>query len=129
MSIVFDLPKSETAEQLAQIIQALQQHPEIEQALLSTDDGIPVQLLAEQDGRLGAVSGFILAAARQGFAMLNLCKAREISIQDDQGRLFVSQIFQVSESWLVLTIILKREAPYKQLFKQAISTIMNTVEK
>ena len=128
MDIVFKQNHSQTADKLADIMHGLQQITEVDLALLATDDGIPLQRLAEQHNKAGAVAGFILAAARQGFAMLDLRTTQEIVIRNDQQQLFVSRIFPVNESWLVLTILFKREVPYKRLLNKTIHAIVTTVE-
>ena len=63
---------SETAERLKSIIFNLQQHPLIDLVILSTEDGIPIDSLNDQDPTAAAVAGFMLSSARQGFAILNV---------------------------------------------------------
>ena len=129
MNILLAPQHSETADALCEIMADLQTRSEIDLALLSTDDGIPLQRLSDLDSKMGAVTGFILAAARQGFSILDLRTSREIVIRNDQQQVFVSKIFPIHESFLVLTVLFKRDVPYKRLLNQAIRSIIDTVEK
>ena len=129
MSVLLRHHRSETADRLAEILRDLQAQPEIEQVHLATDDGIPIEFAAYQDGKAGVVAGFILAAARQGFGMLALEPVSEITIREEFGRLFVSNAFSVGESWLVLTLVFHKDMPYKRLVNQTIADIVSTVEK
>ena len=129
MNILLNPQQSDTGKALSEIMANLQTRSEIDLALLSTDDGIPLQRISDLDSKMGAVAGFILAAARQGFTMLDLRSSQEIVIRNDQEQLFVSKIFPIHESCLVLTILFKRDVAYKRLFNQAIKSIVATVEK
>jgi len=127
--MIFQQTTSDTAENLKQIIHQLQKRSEIEMAILSTEDGIPVQYIHEHDSKTAAVAGFILAATRQGFAMLNLNTSQEVVIRNSNGQLFVSRIFQAGESRLILTVLFGQEISYKRLLTQAINKITTAVEK
>lgn len=120
---------SATAENLKQIIRNLQKHPNIKIAILSTEDGIPVNAINKEDEKAAAVAGFMLASAHQGFAMLNLFASEEIVIRNNREQLFVSRIFHVSDSRLILIVLFNQEIPYKRLLNRVIKNIVTTMEK
>ena len=120
---------SATAENLKQIISDLQKHPNIKIAILSTGDGIPVNSINEEDNKAAAVAGFMLASAHQGFAMLNLFSSEEIVIRNSKHQLFVSRIFQMGDSRLILIVLFEKEIAYKRLINRAIKDIVTMMEK
>ena len=120
---------SATAESLKQIIGDLQKHPNIKIAILSTEDGIPVNSINEEDNKAAAVAGFMLASAHQGFAMLNLFSSEEIVIRNSKHQLFVSRIFQIGDSRLILIVLFEKEIAYKRLINRAIKDIVTMMEK
>ena len=126
--MILEQAKSSTAEKLTEIILDLQHDPAIEMVILSTEDGIPINSINDKDNKAAAVAGFMLAAARQGFAMLNLAGSREIVIRNKHNQLFVSRIFSTGESKLILILLLNEDIPYKRLMNRVTRRIKTTVE-
>ncbi len=122
---------SETARYLRRIIADLSQQPGVETAVLSTEDGLVLDLAdtTPVGNQLAAVAGFMLATTQLSSTMLGLQESQELLVQGKDGRFLVCRPFQIGQSRLILSIIFNQAITYKRLFNQSIRAIQQTLEK
>lgn len=119
--------QSPLAQELGQIMAALNARPEVQLAVLCTEDGLPVNMATAVATQLAAVTGFILATVHQSFALLGLEEGSELLVQKKDGCL-VCRSFMAADWQLVLVVIFAQEVSYKRLLTQTISRIKQSVE-
>lgn len=122
---------SDLSRRLRQVIANLNHYPGVQTAVLSTEDGLTVDVADSTPvgNQLAAVAGFMLATTQISLAMLGLQESQELVVQGKDGRFLVSRPFQVGQSRLILSVIFSQAIAYKRLFNQTIQTIQQTVEQ
>ncbi len=115
------------AQELGQIMAALNARPEVQVAVLCTADGLPVNVATAVATQLAAVTGFILATVHQSFTLLGLEEGNELVVHMNEGWL-VCRSFVAADLQLVLVVIFGQEVAHKRLLTQTIQHIKQSVE-
>jgi len=122
---------SDLSRRLRQVVTDLVQYPGVQTAVLSTEDGLTVDVAESTPvcNQLAAVAGFMLATTQLSLTMLGLQESQELVVQGKDGRFLVSRPFQVGQSRLILSVIFNQTISYKRLFNHTIQAIQHTVEQ
>lgn len=120
---------SETAQRLSQIMATLRENPTVEGAVLSTEDGLAIDAATSLAMQMAAVAGFMSAATHQSLVMLGLKESYEVVIREKAGCFLVCRPFRAGDSQLILTVVFKKKATYRNLLRQTIRAIQKTVKK
>jgi predicted regulator of Ras-like GTPase activity (Roadblock/LC7/MglB family) len=121
-------PVPETAQALSKILADLQEDPQVLYAILSTADGIPVDMTLSKANQLSAVAGFLLASAQQACTMLGLTDAAEVVVASQQGPVLVARPFTVAQTRVILTVIFAHETAYRRLLNTAVRSVQAVME-
>ncbi|HSH05960.1 MAG TPA: roadblock/LC7 domain-containing protein [Anaerolineae bacterium] len=131
MSIDFSILEgdvSATAHRLERVLTDLAKDRSVDSVVLSTVDGLVIQAAPAEAGRLAAVAGFVTAAARQAAVLLSFSQVEQITIEMERDNWMVCQLFPVSGTQLILTVIFTESVAYKRLLGQVIRELKAEIE-
>ena len=117
----------ETIEQLMGVLEELNQHPLVHCAVLSSEDGLPIENPDSVASQLAAVAGFLQANTRQAWAMLGLKQGQEVVISIESNYLIVCRSFEAAGMGLILAVVFTGSVAYKRLLAQTIRAIQQAM--
>lgn len=118
-----------TTQKLQTVLTRFTGSPFIDAAVLATSDGLPIVHSLPISTQLAAVAGFLLAAVRQSWAMLELPSATEMTFtvehqnQTQNGRCLICHAFTHREVHLILAFIIEPSVSYQPLIQETIVQI------
>ncbi len=119
---------SPVARALAQKMTALNDHENVDLAVLATEDGLVINAGKAATHKLAAAAGFTLALSRQVSVLLGLTESREITMEMADGRFLVCVPFSAGFSRLVLAVIFHEKRSYRRLLRQTAAALQQTLE-
>lgn len=124
--MIFEDLKSDKTRPISAALRSLQKLPEVDSAVLCTEDGLAVTGQAPE--QLAAVASFLVASAQQGSAILGRkSNVQEVAIAMENGSLFVSWSFIAGDIYLIIAVIFNKEIPYRRLLNQTARAIQQAV--
>lgn len=126
--MISDVVVSDTARRLNKILSDLERQTVIDNVVLCTADGLPVDVHKKNLGNISAVSGFLLSAANLSSNLLGQGNCQEMTIEYTDDVFLVCQLFSAGNVQLILTILFNQRLPYKRLMKQKVREIQLALE-
>lgn len=127
--ITTESPVSQSIQRLLAIVEAVQQQPYVQTAVLCTADGLPIYRQDTRITHIAAVAGFLLSAAKQSSNMLGRQTCQEIVVQLADDSILVCHPFMAGQTELILTLVLTQKTAYKRLITHTTNLIREAVEE
>jgi predicted regulator of Ras-like GTPase activity (Roadblock/LC7/MglB family) len=119
--------RPDTVEQLSGILAELNQQPMVHWAVLSSEDGLPIENPEPVASQLAAVAGFLQANTRQAWAMLGLRQEQEVVVTIESNYLIVCRSFEAAGMGLILAVVFTGAPAYKRVLAQTIRAIQQAM--
>ncbi len=126
--MIVDSRISDKAKLISAVLANLQREPNVESAVLCTEDGLAVNGQAVE--QTAAVASFLIASAQQASAILGRKKdTQEITIRMGNNSLLVCWPFVANDTSLIIASIFKKEVAYKRLLSRTADAIQQAIER
>ena len=124
--MIYEDLESDKVRPISAALRSLIRLPEVDAAVLCTEDGLAVNGQAPE--QLAAVASFLVASAQQGSAILGRkSNVQEVAISMENGALFVSWSFIAGDISLIIAVIFNKEISYRRLLTQTARAIQQAI--